>query len=172
MEKRKNMKRFNIFLFNLILIFGIGAAADALAFSRVYTGNWFVSANKAFSWDFNLDGLAQDNSTDVNVEMYLEDDNDRWGEKFSLYTNESQIVNNLRVSTGIRTWKVSSGHDLNVRILGTLGDFFLNRIAVNWTIDEEKPPGTQVPEPESMLMLGFVLLGLVGVSRKRFKHRN
>jgi hypothetical protein len=29
-----------------------------------------------------------------------------------------------------------------------------------------------VPEPETMLMLGFVLLGLVGVSRKRFNNRN
>jgi len=29
-----------------------------------------------------------------------------------------------------------------------------------------------VPEPETMLMLGFVLLGLVGVSRKRFNQRN
>ena len=29
-----------------------------------------------------------------------------------------------------------------------------------------------VPEPGTMLMLGFVLLGLVGVSRKRFNNRN
>jgi hypothetical protein len=31
---------------------------------------------------------------------------------------------------------------------------------------------TSVPEPGTMLMLGFVLLGLVGVSRKRFNNRN
>ena len=36
--------------------------------------------------------------------------------------------------------------------------------------DKDRP--ISVPEPETMLMLGGVLLGLVAVSRKRFKTRN
>ena len=38
--------------------------------------------------------------------------------------------------------------------------------------DKYKDSTIPVPEPEMMLMLGGVLLGLVAISRKRFKTRN
>ena len=38
--------------------------------------------------------------------------------------------------------------------------------------DKYKDNTIPVPEPEMMLMLGGVLLGLVAISRKRFKTRN
>ena len=38
--------------------------------------------------------------------------------------------------------------------------------------DNDDQGNIAVPEPEMMLMLGGVLLGLVAVSRKRFKTRN
>jgi hypothetical protein len=66
--------------------------------------------------------------------------------------------------------------DLSDSIFGTPGSATING---NFTLTQlsdavDVNPGgaVSVPEPETMLMLGFVLLGLVGVSRKRFINRN
>ena len=63
--------------------------------------------------------------------------------------------------------------DLSDRAFGTPGSAIINgRIALTKLDTATVGTSVSVPEPGTMLMLGFVLLGLVGVSRKRFNHRN
>jgi hypothetical protein len=65
-------------------------------------------------------------------------------------------------------WDIEDDGTLNFLVLSKLGDFYLNSAKLLATGDDGThfPEPSQVPEPATMLLFGFGLLGIAGIRRK------
>jgi len=176
------MKKLAVLIFSLTLVFGVVGVATAVPWT--WTDSWdptnvlLNSSNKFYHYQHNIndDGFSplSDFVTDYKLNIFLSDDNDRVAEAAYISAPLTGGIYNFNLNKN--TFGVSLSGLIEINTLGILdvtitrlwGDFFFEKSYLTATGHEV----ASVPEPETMLMLGFVLLGLVGVSRKRFNRIN
>jgi hypothetical protein len=145
-KKRKNMKRLIIPLCSLALVLGMVGVAGALTFTDTEWLFRTYSGVGSDSWYHNT-------PSDLNV--------------------PPDTVNSANLF--ILAWLVDGSNDY-IEVGGYAPATPINNgswiFGLSFTGIDYKKGSVPVPEPETMLMLGSVLLGLVAVSRKRFKTRN
>ena len=190
------MKKITILLCSLTLVFGIVGYADALLFTNVQTidkclaegpiANIFttdkITYQHATPHDFGVPPDTVNSATLKILAQYVNGNND-------VVSVEGSAVGNLDSggwfwngwsssifdikTTFTDWWTKGAPFSVTIDANGCLFDGYLKIATSTFTLDYENGDGTvSVPEPGTMLMLGFVLLGLVGVSRKRFNNRN
>ena len=159
------MKKYKILLCSLLLILGTAGVLYAFSFTDERQVNRWLSTGESVFLDFNYDQSVQVDRVSID----FEDDGDRQNEYSSLDINQTRLAN-FEVNDGTMSWNLNSLQKFNLNVLDRRGTFCVKRIAIFGNFIERPP--TSVPEPGDMLTLGFVLLGLIAVSRKRFKERN
>jgi hypothetical protein len=189
------MKKLTVLLCSLALVLGIVGYADALLFTNVQTidkclaegpiANIFttdkVTYQHATPGDFEVPPDTVNSATLEILAQYVNGNND-------VVTVKGSAVGNLNsggwfwngwsssifdIHTTFTNWTTGSPFSVTIDANGCLLDGYLKIATSTFKLDYENGDGVvSVPEPETMLMLGFVLLGLVGVSRKRFNNRN
>ena len=180
------MKKYTIQFLSVALIFGTASAVFALPFCDLITGDWWFTAvlSQSLTFDLDNDNLAHGNIgpedlilPPVGLSIKFYDDGDYFALEKAVLLIDGYFQDKFEVDSGVETWygsiwfKVFSDHKLTVSLHDAWGDFGVKGLKLfgNYC---DVTSGTPVPEPETMLMLGFVLLGLVAISRKRFNHRN
>ncbi len=176
------MKKFIILFYSILLVFGLVGMVGAITYTDYYSQNVRLSGfGDSIEWVFNItkDGfnpVSQD-VTSASITLHLADDSncDFWE-----FANLNIGNNNFfwEVDTGSTSFSVSSLISLSetgkvaARLTSIVGDFWFKRADLHAEGTGSNVVSTPVPEPGTMLTLGFVLLGLVAVSRKRLKERN
>jgi len=189
------MKKLTILLCSLALVFGIVVNADALLFTDIKTidkclaegpiANIITTDKVTYQHSTPSDfGVPPDtvNSATLNIlAKYVNGNNDEVVVEGSAVGNLSSggwfwngwSTSIFDIRTTFTNWTTGSPFSVTIDANGCFLDGYLKIATATFTLDYENGNDTvSVPEPETMLMLGFVLLGLVGVSRKRFKQRN
>jgi hypothetical protein len=156
------MKKYKILFCSLLLILGTAGALYAFSFTDVRAVNRWLKPGESVFMGFNYDQSRQVDRVSID----FEDDGDRANEYSNVHINQSLLAR-FEVNDGTLSWNLASLRNFNLNVFDRSGTFKVKRISTFGTCKE--PPSTSVPEPGTMLSLGFVLLGLVVVSRKRFR---
>ena len=194
------MKKLAVLICSLALVFGVFGNAAALDFT--VSNDSDVTLNNVWGWGSLTYSMASPTSFDLNQDVTETIDFftlTAEGSAGGYATIDADLT--LTTSTGTGTGSGSGGAlwgSLGFISGGILGWYSQpgiveiggNEINIMFEQGVDIVCGTgpvmvhayvtylggegsvSVPEPETMLMLGFVLLGLVGVSRKRFNQRN
>ena len=184
------MKKYIILICSLALVLGMVGAAGALTFTDTQLLFRTYSGTGSDSWYHNTpDGLNVPpdtvNSATLCILAWLVDgsndyievegvgsatlNNGTWffglswtgidiGDTFATWIAKDDTINDLKVT-------------LNYDEQGWCGKNFMTIKTSTLKLDYEKG-SIPVPEPQTMLMLGSILLGLVAVTRKRFNDRS
>jgi hypothetical protein len=168
------MKKFLLVLSIILTSFLLVGPASALLFSETqHQDVSFNSSLTSYTWKFNLndpldygDIMPGDKIDWALLSIRVKDDElDIFAKEYAdLKIDGTTYWNKYEVNSWIYTWGVSAllqDHLLSVSMYRDLGDFKVDWVSVNGGY-------TAVPEPSTMLLLGFGLLGLAGAGRKKF----
>jgi len=177
-ERREEMKKFLMFLYAMMLVFGMVGTTSAIPYTDTYDAdNYYMDprgGNSSVSWTFDItdDGfnpVTQD-VTSASVALNFQDDSWRdWYEIANLDVGSNSFF--WEVDTGDVSFAITSLMTLsdtgtvNATLTARLGDFYFNGATL--TAEGTGPAASSpVPEPTTILLMGTGLLGLV-YSRKR-----
>ena len=182
------MKKLTILLFSLALFFSIVGTGHTTSYTWTDELTWNNKLIKwwdSFSYEHDIsDGTngfvpGEDFVNSYSLRVTLSGDGGICDGGEVAFINQPGILGdgfyNFSWTSQTFGWSLRGRADINntgilgVTITSLFGDFYLNN---SYLKAEGCKVSTPVPEPGTMLMLGFVLLGLVGVSRKRFNNRN
>ena len=189
------MKKVYIPFCIVVLVLGFLGNANAISITdktplwRILTGTGSTSWTHDTPFDFEV---PHDTVNSASIEVFanfVDGNNDKISieGQFHGYLSNSHLVwsggwNFDYVGTIIdidpsffNPWSNGDKLDVKLSYIETEGfkSLLLKKSVFRLDYDNNTgPPTVPVPEPETMLMLGFVLLGLVAVSRKRFKTSN
>ena len=187
------MKKLSMLLCAVMLVFGMVGVAGAAPMTWTDTIDWtpdieLNSDNRSESYTHIMDGFdpifdgnsTSDLITDYVLTVSVYDDDKKFE---AIFVNQAGILgdsyqNSFTWDNEITGWSILGLVQLNA--FGTLsvtvnrlaGDFYLDwsRVVANGCGDDNSAPAP-VPEPATILLMGFGLLGLVGYSRKRFSKK-
>ena len=183
------MKKLTILLGCMAVVFGIVGTAHTTPYTWTDSKNWnpaeYIKTFGSFSYEHNIsddaDGFVpgEDLIYRYSIKVALHDDGGCWDSGELAKIDQPGLIGdgiyNFGWTSQTYGWSLAGLIDinmdgtLNLIVRSIFGDFYLDS---SYLTAEGFKCSVSVPEPETMLMLGSVLLGLVAVSRKRFNHRN
>ncbi|CAN2042802.1 PEP-CTERM sorting domain-containing protein [Candidatus Magnetomoraceae bacterium gMMP-15] len=183
------MKRFLVLLSVMAMVFGLVGVSGATPITFTDTTTFTNSGTNAaedyvdhgwgsvkklngitdyVTWTHHFDfDPALDYVISGSLSLFLRDDendNQWWKKEFAFGWTESGDWDFGEVDTGKYTYGVNTDYlgdgEFTITLASTFGDFYINKSVL--TIEYEP-----VPEPATIFLLGFGMLGLVAFGRRK-----
>lgn len=164
------MKKFLLITSVFLLVLGTSGLASADLFLDEKWGSWWLGGDQTVTWNFDLDADTAMDADDVITSAYF------GAAAIFASGDEAKIGFDYagNPKNGLYEWswggilvnvltEVVDDHYLTVKMKAKQGDSF--KVYLAGVGGEYK---ASVPEPSTMLLLGFGLLGLAGAGRKKF----
>ncbi|WP_331344364.1 PEP-CTERM sorting domain-containing protein [Cellvibrio sp. UBA7661] len=174
------IKSFKRFLVAVVCVFSANSFAGLITDVESFGAGQYVGSKQTFSWTHNIldQGFVLGSAESASILIEFRDDD----LKKSDGPENAHIFFDLTKITGadvkpVTSWfhdfSFSSLVELNadgllvVTVKSVVGDFYIDSSTLNVVTKDAVAPAVTVSEPNVLLLLGFGLLGLGLVRRKR-----